>query len=101
MGPPIVLPNMFQRILFLGQRAGAQLQLLSQLLALSTSLRKNSNRLPRNGIGPRFDRGADKPSLEVAEFSRDVVGDQPALWEGYIRFEQVCEILREKYGGRV
>ncbi len=26
-------------------------------------------------IGPRFDRGADNPSLEVPEFSRGVVGD--------------------------
>jgi len=47
-----VPPNMFQRILSLGQLAGAQLQLFSQLLALSTSLRKNSNRFPCHRLVP-------------------------------------------------
>ena len=26
---------------------------------------------------------------------------EPALWEGYKRFEQVCKIVREKYGAQV
>jgi hypothetical protein len=30
-----------------------------------------------------------------------ILFSEPALWEGYERFERVCEIIRQKYGERV
>src|SRR5271154_822492 len=44
---------------------------------------------------------ADGERLTVIRHDDQVLFSEPALWEGYERFEQVCKIVREKYGVRV
>jgi hypothetical protein len=39
--------------------------------------------------------------LTVIRHDDRVLFSEPALWEGYERFEQVCKIVREKYGAHV
>ncbi len=39
--------------------------------------------------------------LTVIRHDDRVLFSEPALWQGYKRFEQVCKIVREKYGGHV
>lgn len=37
----------------------------------------------------------------VIRYGDQVLFSESALWEGYERFEEVCEIVRDKYGARV
>jgi hypothetical protein len=44
---------------------------------------------------------ANDERLTVIRCGDLVLFSEPALWEGYKRFEQVCKIVREKYGAQV
>jgi hypothetical protein len=44
---------------------------------------------------------ANGEKLTVIRLDDRVLFSEPALWEGYERFEQVCKIVREKYGEHV
>ena len=37
----------------------------------------------------------------VLRYGNRVLFSEPAVWEGYQRFEEVCKIVRDKYGSRV
>jgi hypothetical protein len=37
----------------------------------------------------------------VFRYGDRVLFSEPAVWEGYQRFEEVCKIVREKYGSKV
>ena len=56
--------------------------------------------MPPFALAWDFDE-ANGERFTIIRYGDRVLFSEPALWEGYERFEQVCKFVRDKYGKNV